>query len=484
MACIGGIFRIWFCAVLLMLVSRASAEVDFTPPLLLGLEVSTSEVDVSSGPKTVRIIAHLRDDLSGVLTSQTYLSLRSNSVPLSGASPPLPPQLDFFKTTDIVVPTNIPDGNWGIAVSAFDVLGNFREWNASTLAGMGLPASVTIRGGTGGINPDASRMSVVDFKLSTNFINTIDGNRTLEADISVKFRCDFAVPELLQVSLRSSNLIHFASGYGLRRESIPVEDGVIVKYRPQITLPDYGEPGVWTAYFSPVTPPPGAVPQSPENLAVRFGQDALVTVVTRSKTNLPVVLDFEIATNRVDTTGAEQRAQVTIRFSSDLSSLTPPMPGQPASPSSARLIFTSPRLRHIASWSVTNFSDTDGNTNTIRLAGYVTFPRNCEDGVWSVRELSFRDYANNYVTLDANRLSAMGFPATITVVSKPNLNLTARPAPLISWRRPATPWFLEELDPAGSAEWLRTDDIQTVGDLNVLVPSVNSTSRLFRLVGH
>jgi uncharacterized repeat protein (TIGR02543 family) len=130
--------------------ARAATNGDTTPPVLTGLSVTPSTIDVSNGSATLTVSAHITDDLSGVGSNSFEVEVQSpGGMGGSVAWTPLHLQsgtdLDGTWTGTMTVPQYAAAGTDTLYVGASDNAGNYAYWNSSQLAGLGLQSTVTVQ---------------------------------------------------------------------------------------------------------------------------------------------------------------------------------------------------------------------------------------------------------------------------------------------------------------------------------------------------
>lgn len=139
--CDGG--RLWFeeSNVLNPLTCR-----DVTDPVLLDLELSTTEIDTSAGPQDVEINVNLIDDLSGINYVRYEFKHKASRQVVRGyfdaTALTSGDNLDGWYTKVVTFPQGAAKGNWTLEIEAYDGARNDGEYDSKDLSYLGLPGSI------------------------------------------------------------------------------------------------------------------------------------------------------------------------------------------------------------------------------------------------------------------------------------------------------------------------------------------------------
>lgn len=118
---------------------------DLLPPTLTGLSLSTSSLDLSTGPKSVDVTLTATDAETGpagayvMLTMPNQYANSCEAAPLGGTA-----KTATLKCTLTFGPSAV-SGTWQVVmVSLYDVVGNRRSYSAAQLQAAGFPTTLTI----------------------------------------------------------------------------------------------------------------------------------------------------------------------------------------------------------------------------------------------------------------------------------------------------------------------------------------------------
>jgi hypothetical protein len=110
-------------------------NVDYEPPILVGVSADPSTVDLTGGPQSATLAAHVTDAPAGVVSVDLSVAV-GDQPPIGGRAILVDgTALDGRWETDVIIPWNAPSGDWPLQVHAADEEGNdFESLDAAFLA--------------------------------------------------------------------------------------------------------------------------------------------------------------------------------------------------------------------------------------------------------------------------------------------------------------------------------------------------------------
>ena len=258
----------------------AVAQVDTTPPVLVGFDFQPPRIDTTSGPASWAVSFHITDDLSGVsggsvefvspsgqrqYTVSTDTLLSGNALDGTYQGPGYLPQF--------TEPGTWTAGNLGVS----DRAGNYRVYQTADLRALGFPTTLIVTSLV-----DTTLPTLVGFDFSPRQIDTISG----PASWAVSFHI---TDDLSGVSGGS---VEFVSPSGQRQYTVSTDtllsgDALDGTYQGPGYLPQFTEPGTWTAGNLGVSDRAGnyRVYQTADLQALGF-PTTLINGPTKSSTNV------------------------------------------------------------------------------------------------------------------------------------------------------------------------------------------------------
>ncbi len=130
----------------------SSAQSDTTPPQLVSISVSPTQVDVSTSAQTVTVSAVITDDLSGVCGEGDACPSGSTQIQLFSPSGAQQAQTGFFSnvsgdsyTASVTIQQYAEDGVWkDWSLWLYDKTGNYVVWDEWGLVGHGMNIAVGV----------------------------------------------------------------------------------------------------------------------------------------------------------------------------------------------------------------------------------------------------------------------------------------------------------------------------------------------------
>lgn len=498
--------RVFRGFVLLLAISwcRALLAADTTPPQLVSLSLSATNLEVSDSNQAILITARITDDLSGMtapspgVSGVAFLSMeflspsrsQQASVGFGAGQRTSGNERDGIYTNQLVLPRYSESGLWTAQYASLrDAVGNERTLDYAAFVRLGIPAELNVTG-----NSDTSPPSFISLSFSPDSVDTSSSNRVqftarLQDDLSgiapdtgnydrfSHTRAEFRSPSGRQ----GFSVIFFSSG----RISGDAQDGV---YTNSVLLPEPREPGVWTLESLSVRDAAGnqATLSGGQLLALGFPMN--LTVTGESQTNdstAPFLAGLSLTPTNINTTHSAQSILVTAHVTDDLSGFGIPLPFTTGGSGGVSAIFSSPsghqstnvrlgpRLPASAAVLDTVF------TNTMAL------PRYSEPGLWLLQYLVIVDKAGNQRQLDLAAVRSLGLPHSFIVEEFPSLKIIlSESTAIVSWPASAEGFTIQSSSSAADvAAWSDVLSLPLrIGDQQVIAAPLSPDQRYYRLI--
>jgi len=496
-------YRRWFAILpALLLCPLGFGESDVTPPELVSLSFSPTQVDISLAPQVIWVTARVTDDLSGLGFSAPGLSYSKAGVYVSFMSPSKSAQTgvsfslwnlasgdayDAVLTNAIVLPRYSETGVWSLqGVSLVDSVGNHRSMDLADLRRQGLPTQFTV---TGSGDSEAPNLAELSFTPTT--VDASASNQLVQFTARLKDNLSGIIGEPGQPAVAYAQAT-FASpsksqhaGVGFRaldRLSGDVLDGV---YSGTMVLPRFSEPGVWRFESAAVVDAASNREQVDLPEALKRGFPTELTVTGLGDTQPPRVVGFALSATNINPTFEEQSITVTMRITDDLSGIlaTPVAPFY--SFGNASFTFASPSKGQYAAAYLNSAMRISGDELDGTYAVPIALPRYSEAGVWTLQDIQLADAAGNQTRLDLSDALALGVATEFVVEQQPALRITISGGTVVvSWDLEGESYQLETSDlggPSGGWTSLELAPISLGTGQFVVLPADGGT-RFFRLV--
>lgn len=474
---------------------------DTTPPQLVSLSLSATNLEVSDSNQTLTVVTRITDDLSGMSApvpgvssvasfSITFLSPSRNqqagigSIAGQRASGN---ERDGVYTNQLVLPRYSESGLWTAQYANLrDAVGNARTLDYATFVRLGIPAEFNVTG-----TSDTTPPGFISFSFSPDSIDTSSSNRIqftarLKDDLSgiapdtgswdffADSRAEFRSPSGRQgfsVTFRSSGRI-----------SGDAQDGV---YTNSTLLPEFSEPGEWTLESLSARDAAGnqATMSSGRLLALGFPRSLTVTGV--GDTNAPHLAGFTLAPTNINTTHSAQSILVTAHVTDDLGGFGIPSPFTGGGIGGVSAVFTSPSGRQSAGIGLGPQFPISGVVLATAFTNTMILPRYSETGLWLLQDMAVFDRAGNQHQLDLAAVRNLGLAFSFTVEEFPRLQITlSEGTAIISWPAHASDFTLQTSGSCSeSAVWgdVLSPPLQ-IGEERVLASPLPPGQRFYRLI--
>jgi hypothetical protein len=370
---------------------------DLAAPAITDVTVSPVSVDTSASSQTVKVSAHLTDNLAGVSSASLNFKSPSGRQTAYGSLWTRTSGTTIDGTWEGTVTLNrfAEKGTWTLdTVSLTDLLSNNRSMTRTDLAAAGVNASFEQTGAT-----DTTAPALADLSFTPTSVDTSQSSQTVKATLRVTDDLaglsSYTSPYL---SLRSPSGRQTAYSTMTTRVSGTDVNAVL---ETSITLPQGSEKGTWSVSSVSISDVVGnsrtvtATDLEAANLPTGFTQTGA------GDTTAPAMTGLTFSTPSIDTSAGP--ASITIRAQlSDAGSGVP----NPYGPS---ISFVSPSNRQYASAMLQRIS---GTAQEGTYEGTVTIPRYAERGTWTVSGLYASDQIGNSVSFSRDALVAAGMPSS------------------------------------------------------------------------
>ena len=219
---------------------------DNEKPKIHSLSIDRNSINTSSSDQSIHVRMRITDDYSGismdhfdavgfiVIHPGTNSQIQADTYLVSGTD------TDGIYEGDVVIPRYSPQGKWELRVGALDRAGNMMLHNASELAGMGFPSSIS-QTGTG----DSEEPQLIELSTSPTHVDTTDGPQTVTYTVRATDNLS-GIWGHVSAYLKS-NGVGTPHSEALVRISGTALNGV---YQGSVELPQGSVNGNWTAAIS------------------------------------------------------------------------------------------------------------------------------------------------------------------------------------------------------------------------------------------
>lgn len=474
---------------------------DITPPQLVTLSLSTTNVEVSESNQTILVTARITDDLSGMGSavpgdfSSGYLSCgflspsrkQQASFSLSAIHRVSGNEWDGIYTNQLVLPRYGESGVWTLQhASVRDAAGNQSALDYAALLRLGILVEFNVTG-TSDTNPP----ECLSFSFSPDLVDSVNSNR-IQFTVRLKDDLSGIAPETGSYDFFSYSRAEFRSPSGLQgfsvifysssRNSGDALDGV---YTNSVLLLEFREPGVWTLEGVSAHDAAGNQASWAGAKLLALGFPTSLTITGMGDTNPPLLAGFSLTPTNVNTTHSGQSIAVMAQVTDDLSGFGIPSPFTGGGIGGVSAEFTSPSGNQSTSVGLGPSFPASGVTLDASFTNSVSLPRYSEPGLWLLRYLAVVDKAGNYRQLDLAAVRNLGLPYSFTVEEFPRLEISrSEGTAIVSWPAYAGGFKLQTCGSLSeAADWsdVLAAPVQ-IGERLVLASSLAVEQRFYRLI--
>jgi hypothetical protein len=379
----------------------AIAADDLTPPALETLTFSPAAVDVTTGPATVMVTAHLTDDLSGVAYAQAVFASPSGqqSAIAYFSGPPVSGTItDGVYQSGATVAQFAEPGTWTlVAVSMYDKVGHYVTAFAPEFIAKGIATELVVTS-----IPDLAPPQLGSLTFSPVSVDTTAAPATVT--VTAQFTDRPAGLAWAQAVFASPSGQHSATAYfGSSPVSGTIQDGV---FQAVATVAQFVEPGTWKLVAVSMSDRAGNyITLFPPQLQ-EMGIVTDLFVASTPDLTPPELVSLTFSPSAVDVSSDPAAVAVSARIQD-----------APAGLAYAQAVFGSPSGRQSAI-GYFNVPPVSGTINDGVYAASATVAQFAETGTWRLVAVSMFDRAGNYVTAFPPEFAAKGI-ATELVVGRP-----------------------------------------------------------------
>ncbi|HEY1834954.1 MAG TPA: Ig-like domain repeat protein, partial [Solirubrobacteraceae bacterium] len=355
---------------------------DETPPSVAGLTLSPASVDTSTASKSVVVVVHATDDLSGVSAVQVSLSNGSRWISAPASLTAGGTRLDGTWEAKLTVPKGSAEGSYALSVAVIDSIGNHRTYSAHELEVLGLPSALTETGGGDATPPWLSGASASPASVST---------------------CGTPASTTIGVQASDSSGVAYVNvdltGPGGQSLSAPavLDSGSAASghWSAPLTLPQHAEQGSWaiSIQMGDTAGNPTYI-SSAQLSAAGFG--SVVQQTCAGDTNPPQIASVALAPETVDTSTGSRAVVLDVHATDDLSGVA-----------SLQATLISGGQSQSASALLQSGTVLDGTWQAT-----ITLPRWSQQGTWRL-DLIVTDQVGNSVSLSPSQVTALGLPDSV-----------------------------------------------------------------------
>ncbi len=260
--------------------------------------------------------------------------------------------------------------------------------------------------GTGGgssTSSDVTPPQLVSLSYTPTSANTTNGSQLLTFTATIADDLSGVSTFELRLTSPSGNQTRTAFASSTNRVSGTAQNG---SYSFQLTMPQFSEAGAWklsSAYLRDVIGNSKSLVPSDLTAA---GAQTTFTVTSNADTTPPQLTMLGLSPSSVNTTSASATLTFTATLTDDLSGV-----------STFELRLTSPSGNQSRTAFASSTNRVSGSAQSGGYSFMLTMPQFSEAGTWTLSSAYLRDVIGNSKSLTPAELTAIGAPASFTVVS-------------------------------------------------------------------
>jgi hypothetical protein len=374
---------------------------DNEPPQLAGLSFSASSVNVTGGPQTVAVTAHITDNLSGFASGSIVFRSPSGKHVTEAASFTKVSGTEMNGTYEAKVTFKryIEPGAWKVtALHMVDNVENETTLVARKLQAKGLPETIQVES-----VEDEQPPTLAGFSISPSSVNVSSAEQTVTVGAHItdalsgfaKGSVTFESPSGKQVT----NEAQFTKVSGTE------QDGT---YEATVTFNKFIQSGSWKVRAVNLTDNVGNSAKVTAPELEGKGLPDTVSVTSTEDTAAPGLGSLAFSSASVNTTSSVQSVTVTGEITDNLSGFA-----------HGTIVFESPNGKVLTN--VASFSKVSGTATKGIYEAKVTFKQFVQAGTWKVSNVNLVDAVGNEVNISASGLEGKGFPAAVKVESSEDI---------------------------------------------------------------
>lgn len=369
-----------------------NASTDNTPPVLNQLQFSSTTVDVTQGRSEINVELHASDIGTGIRAAYLRLYAPQNKAGSDRVAMWTSDGPSVWRGT-ISFDRYIASGDWTIYVSIVDWADNNYNSNGQQLVDEGFPGFINVVSDEDQVKPT---VSVVDISQTTVDVTTeaktVDVRLTSNDDVSgVWWAAAIFTPEGGGVN---DLMVFFA---------VISDANGSKQWDGTVQFPQHIKSGFWNMRIM-VEDRAGNTLSLHSDELESMGFDGRVNIISNPDTIKPVLVDFNIDTNSVETSNSDQTVTATLNVDDDMAGigLVNIALVSPSGPN-AGVIWPSYSAR------------TENGQRTTWTATY-TIPKSSETGQWKVA-MYVADKVHNYFEMKSEDLALAGHSHSLNVTN-------------------------------------------------------------------
>ncbi len=372
----------------LFLISRAPlAAQDTSPPTLVAWDFTPKAIDTTLAPATVTATLTATDDLSGVNFVNVVFQSPSGYQLQTGYANCTPGGTTCTASMNITFPQFGEAGIWtALYVQTTDTVGNSHRDYAADLDAKGFPTQLEVTS-----NQDVSPPTLTAWDFTPKAIDTTLAPATVTATLIATD--DLSGINFVNVVFQSSSGYQLRTGYA---NCTP--GGTTCTASMNITFPQFGEAGIWTALYVQTT---DAVGNSHRDYAADLDAKGFPTqleVTSNQDVSPPTLTACDFTPKAIDTTLAPAIVTATLTATDDLSGVN-----------FVNVVFRSPSGYQLQ----TGYANCTSGGTTCTASMNITFPQFSEAGIWTALYVQTTDAVGNSHRDYAADLTAKGMPTRL-----------------------------------------------------------------------
>jgi hypothetical protein len=395
------------------------AQSDTIAPILTGLTLSRTTVDVTAAAQTINVTATATDDLSGGSSITVGLTTPSGLVidTFTGFGLTSGTPLNGTYTGVLSIPRYAVAGSYSLGVYLFDFAGNYRSMTTAELASAGFPSAITVIDAT----PDTVPPSLMSASISPSTIDVSTGPQDVTVLLNVTDNISGTSdrPQDACFPLRLAGPTGFPE-INFNNPTLVAGTRTNGTWRAVVRIPQHSRAGTWSIRQIDLQDEAlnSILLQQPQLAAA--GTNPTFTVVSATPdTTPPSLTGLSFSPPLFNTSLSAQTVRTYVSATDDRSGVT----FAPTTPSCSYVNFgmRSPSAGQAHNDNVYRPAPLVSGTP---LAGIheleLNFRRFSEEGTWNVSYFALRDTVGNQVNYTPATLADLGVPSSV-VVTRPSL---------------------------------------------------------------
>jgi hypothetical protein len=367
---------------------------DEEPPVLAGLSISPSLVNVTASSQTVAVTAHITDNLAGFNHgSITFESPNTNQVTAEATFTKLSgTETDGMYEATVTFNQFIQSGTWKVrSLRLVDNVANVAELSAAALQAKSMPNSVSVTS-----VEDTAPPALVTFTVSPATVNTKTSAQTATVTAEITDNASGFAHGTVVFESPSGKVVTKTVAFS--KQSGSATKGI---YEALVPFKQFIEAGTWKVSNVNLTDAVGNEANLSATDLAGKGLTNSVNVESNSDSEPPALASLEITPRTINTATKDEPVVLIAHITDNLSGF---------------------HFGFVTFESESGKKQTASSPFSVKLSGtetngtfeaVVNFRQSLESGTWRISSLMLLDNAGNEITLTAAGLEAKGLPTTV-----------------------------------------------------------------------